>query len=224
MFLSFPKLSKINMLVGGLCGFVALTVTKLPLLSYVVYNTIYNKNIEEEKEEKEIEMDEIDWEKKFPRQEEDYVNAHKLAFSKLENKNNMVFDENFVIESLPFWGDTRLNYNKEKSLFEYYNDRSGSIPYKFLSSLARYYVVKYDCKELYVDIGEELEKSKHMLERYEKKKSKKISEENINKILIKQKIIKFKYMGSIKELNNKQNEKVVNNNKISFAEFKKLKK
>lgn len=227
-FLNIGKYSKINLFVGGLCGVAALTITKLPLFSYIVFNAIYNNENEENMDPEEIELEEIDWESKYPKQDDDYENAHKLAYSKLTERKNMVYDVNFVIENIPFWGDTRLNYNKNQNTFEYYNDRGGSIPYKMLSSLARYYVVEFDCKELYIDMDNELKKSENVLEEFQKKyKNIKLNEEKKNEILIKNKIMKFKYMGSIKEFNSlKEKEKKIEpeSKNISFADFKKLNK
>ena len=83
---------------------------------------------------------------------------------KLDNLMN-----SFVLDNTPL-GNVIMTYNNNKEVFEYYSDNS--IPYRFLESVARKYVITYFCRPLYIDMEEELKES-------EKKRSEKENEEKL---------------------------------------------
>jgi hypothetical protein len=62
-----------------------------------------------------------------------------------------------VIESTPL-GNVMMTWNKERESFIYYADVS--IPYRFLETVARKYVIMNDCPELYIDMDAEIEACK----------------------------------------------------------------
>jgi hypothetical protein len=66
-------------------------------------------------------------------------------FNKLKN--------NFVFEKTPM-GNVIMYYNKDRNSFEYYTDNI--IPYRVLDTVARKYVLTYDCCELYIDMEKEI--------------------------------------------------------------------
>ena len=129
--------------------------------------------------------------------------------------------ENYMVcDELPFYGKTLVVYNQEGNQFHYYNNRGASIPYKMLATLARKFIVEHDCKSLYINISDELEKSKQVYDELNRKlnngetlvlddskennaedvfvkKKTKICAEEANKYLIKENIIKFKYLGKL---------------------------
>lgn len=72
----------------------------------------------------------------------------------------------FVIEKTPI-GNVAMLYNNEKEAFEYYSDNT--IPYRFLETVCRKYIKTYHCKELYIDMQDELKQYEERVE--EKKKS-----------------------------------------------------
>jgi hypothetical protein len=72
----------------------------------------------------------------------------------------------FVMDMTPI-GNVVMYYNTEKETFEYYSDHT--IPYRFLETLCRKYVMTYKCKELYIDMQEQLKEYEEKLERYEEK-------------------------------------------------------
>jgi hypothetical protein len=102
---------------------------------------------------------------------------------------------NFVLDNTPL-GNVIMTYNNNKEVFEYYSDNS--IPYRFLESVARKYVITYFCRPLYVDMEEELKES-------EKKRLEKENEEKLQKEKEKE------------ELNNKA---MIPIKKSVFAKFK----
>ena len=62
-----------------------------------------------------------------------------------------------------------LFYNYEKLAFEYYSDLT--IPYRYLETVSRKYVLTYSYRPLYVDMEEELKEYERKLEEKEKTKS-----------------------------------------------------
>jgi hypothetical protein len=72
----------------------------------------------------------------------------------------------FVMDMTPV-GNVVMYYNTEKETFEYYSDHT--IPYRFLETLCRKYVMTYKCTELYIDMQEQLKEYEEKLERYEEK-------------------------------------------------------
>lgn len=73
----------------------------------------------------------------------------------------------FVMDMTPV-GNVVMYYNTEKETFEYYSDHT--VPYRFLETLCRKYVMTYKCTELYIDMQEQLKEYEVKLERYEEKK------------------------------------------------------
>ena len=58
-------------------------------------------------------------------------------------------------------------YNHDKSAFEYYSD--ATIPYRYLETVARKYVITYNYRPLYVDMEEQLKDYEKKLEEKEEK-------------------------------------------------------
>jgi hypothetical protein len=54
-------------------------------------------------------------------------------------------------------GNIVMKYDREQELFTYYSDKK-DIPYKYLETVARKFVINNDCLELYIDIRDELRK------------------------------------------------------------------
>jgi len=59
----------------------------------------------------------------------------------------------FIIELTPL-GNVLMFYNHDKLAFDYYSD--SAIPYRFLETVARKYVIIYKYRPLYIDMEEEL--------------------------------------------------------------------
>jgi hypothetical protein len=69
------------------------------------------------------------------------------------NKKLDGFINNYIMEYTPL-GNVYMRYNNYKKSFEYFSNNT--IPYRFLESVARKYVMTFWCKPLFVDIEEEL--------------------------------------------------------------------
>ena len=78
-------------------------------------------------------------------------------------------------------GDVLMYYSKLLNSFIYYS-KTKEIQYKYLETVARKYVIKYNCKRLYVDIRKEYEKGvqkyKEMKEKEEHDKKEKLEGES----------------------------------------------
>ena len=70
----------------------------------------------------------------------------------LKHKNN------YVLEYTPL-GNVYMRYNSEKETFEYFSD--STLPYRYLETVARKYVITFFCRPIYIDIEEELKNTKN---------------------------------------------------------------
>ena len=89
---------------------------------------------------------------------------------------------NFIIEYTPL-GNVLLFYNHEKLAFEYYSDLT--IPYRYLETVSRKYVLTYKYRPLYVDMEEELKEYERKLEEKEKTKSETLVNNNKKQVFAK---------------------------------------
>jgi hypothetical protein len=81
------------------------------------------------------------------------------------------FKNKYVIDHTPL-GNVLMFYNHDKLAFEYYSD--STIPYRYLETVARKYVITYQYRPLYIDMEEQLkEYEKKMEEKEEKKRQEK---------------------------------------------------
>ena len=69
----------------------------------------------------------------------------------------------FIMETTPI-GNVLMNYDKKTETFKYYSDYN--VPYRYLETIARKFVITFHCKPLYIDMEEEL---KLFEEKWEKK-------------------------------------------------------
>lgn len=83
--------------------------------------------------------------------------AHKCM---IENKLND-FINNYIIEYTPV-GNVVMRYNNYKKSFEYYSNHS--VPYRYLETIGRKYVMTYKCKSLFIDIDKEVKKANEINE------------------------------------------------------------
>ena len=99
---------------------------------------------------------------KFQKEEEEDKNNKKLTKELIkETSYNKMLEQflkknknNYVIENTPL-GNVAMNFNVEKGSFEYYSDKN--IPYRFLETVARRYVITFQCKPLYICMDKEIQ-------------------------------------------------------------------
>jgi hypothetical protein len=107
-------------------------------------------------------------------------------------------------------GDVLMYYSSKLNSFVYHS-KTKEIPYKYLETVARKYVIEYNCKKLYIDIRKEYEKGLHKYneikekeERGEKGEENKDSNDNKKKQIF----AKFKTYNRKGEVHNKQKDKI----------------
>lgn len=86
------------------------------------------------------------------------------------------FKKRFIIEATPL-GNVLLFYNHDKLAFDYYSD--STIPYRFLETVARKYVLTYNYRPLYIDMEEELKDYEKKLNDIANQNTMKSKDENI---------------------------------------------
>jgi len=108
------------------------------------------KKAQELLEEKKIEEEDIN---KFARE--------FILKERLDNLKNCI-----VMEKTPV-GNAIMFYNNSKTSFEYYSD--STLPYRYLEVIARKYILTYKCKQIFVDMEEEIKEAEKKLEEKKKK-------------------------------------------------------
>lgn len=83
-------------------------------------------------------------------------NFEELAREKSINIRLDKYINNYVLEQTPL-GNVYMRYNNSKKSFEYFSN--STIPYRYLETIGRKYVMTYWCKPLFVDLAEELKKA-----------------------------------------------------------------
>lgn len=78
------------------------------------------------------------------------------------------FKKKFIIEYTPL-GNVLLFYNHDKLAFEYYSDLT--IPYRYLETVVRKYILTYNYRPLYIDMEEELKEYERKIEENDKLKA-----------------------------------------------------
>ena len=214
--------------------------------STLVFSYLLNinfKNINKAKTlEDDSEDDYIEFEEEY-KQELEAVTEWQEEFTEDELKE---LRESTIYIETPN-GNVIMFYDYENEAFHYYSD-SKTHTFKALETVARKYVLDYDCKALYHDMDKELnelkEKAEAEKEESKKKESEKESEkekpdsgswspfasfksyktetkEN-KKPEIKKKINKFKYLGRLEDYNkNNMEEKKQEFIEIDYNSFKK---
>jgi len=86
----------------------------------------------------------------------------------------------YVLEHTPL-GNVYMRYNNSKKSFEYFSNNT--VPYRFLETIGRKYVITYWCKPIFINLDEELEKAKLKAEEESKQKpaSKVLTKPNVFK-------------------------------------------
>lgn len=156
--------------------------------------------------------------------ENNEVKYIKKYIDKYKNLKNIELTEDrlkelklvYIIENTPL-GNVLMYYNNDDETFSYYSDHS--IPYRYLEVCSRRYVITYNCKNIHIDLEEEL-KNKENEKNVENKDN---TDENDNSV--KNSVIsKSDYNNTNDEYNDKHNSNDVNNvdgsKKNVFVNFK----
>jgi hypothetical protein len=168
---------------------------------------------EDEDEDEETKEEEIPYEMKWFDQFDDAEGeGDEIVEEELTEEFVNDLSLNTVTETTPR-GDVLMYYSSKLGSFVYHS-RTKEIPYKYLETVARKYVIEYNCKKLYVDIRKEYEKG---LNKYKESKEKeeqaardvkdgKVDDTKENKK--KQVFANFKTYNRKGEVHNKQKDKI----------------
>ena len=118
-----------------------------------------------------LEQELNDVKEKFVSEEELLLEARNTAINTKLNG----YINNYVLEHTPL-GNIYMRYNNDKKSFEYFSNNT--IPYRYLETVGRKYVMTYWCKPLFVDAEEELKNAEL---RFDEEKKKREEEEKRKK-------------------------------------------
>lgn len=202
------------------------------IVSYVIYkpkedpeNPQYE---EEESNELQALFDDTNYDKKYQK-EFDELEEHKIEDDELAELREKSLEEETPL------GVVKIHYNSEYGGFEWYCNTS-HVPYRFLETVVRKYIIEHNCLQLYVNLKEEIDKSNELVEKAREKLDK--SDNNIDSVFvqkksnnkevldvlaIKNKYLKFKYLGKLKETKKVDTGPIYNMINIDFSTFKTLK-
>ncbi len=206
------------------------------LSSIYVANFVFNSNrwkdllAEEEKE--------IKYEEKYP-------------YEKIPDTEKEICEKNYVFDKTPDLYKSIIvvmKYNKKDEAFWYWNETPSSVRYEFLETVARKYVTRFKCKNIYIDRKttlendkkEEKEKEEKIKKQMEKWKTKKDKNEDVfaklkkpvekrkKKITAPSKANKYVHKGKIDEMSlfqpllNRDKQKKKIKNDVSWGEWFKI--
>lgn len=95
--------------------------------------------------------------KTIPFEDKYLENYENMEDSDLTQEEIEGLSNNYIMEYTPV-GNVIMQYNHKKESFLYYSDNN--IPFRYLEPIGRKYVIVFKCKQLFIDMKEELEKSK----------------------------------------------------------------
>ena len=202
------------------------------IVSYVIYkpkedpeNPQYE---EEESNELQALFDDTNYDKKYQKE------FDELEECKIEDDELAELREKSLEEETPL-GVVKMHYNSEYGGFEWYCDTS-HVPYRFLETVVRKYIIEHNCLQLYVNLKEEIDKSNKLVEKAREKldksdkntdsvfvQKKSNNKELLDVLAIKNKYLKFKYLGKLKKTKKNDSGPIYNMINIDFSTFKHLK-
>ena len=131
------------------------------------------------------------------------------AYQYMLNKKLDGYMNNYVNDMTPL-GNVYMRYNNSKKSFEYYSNNT--IPYRYLEPVGRKFVLTYFCKPLFIDIEDELNKSKLKKEEHDAIKKKEQSEKS------EQPNDKKNVFAKLKSYNNNNNNQTSNSSEMMKME------
>jgi hypothetical protein len=199
------------------------------IAAVILSQVIYEAPKEKQKEDEETHITPVveeEYDKKYL-EELKSMEHREMLDSELKVLKTKVLDEDTPL------GVIKLYYDHEYKGFIWYCDRN-HVPYRFLETVVRKYIIEYDCCNLYVDLHDELDKSSKLSNRAEEKLSTqhpntifvetKDKRAQLLKILaIKNNYLKFKYGGKIEEYKPLVESSTFNIINIDFSTYKQLK-
>ena len=108
--------------------------------------------------------------------EEKYEDKYLEEYNNLQDRS--ISDEKpFFVEEKTPRGIIRMNYDIDSNSFIYFSDTK-DIPYKYLETLARLFVIKNNCKNIYIDYDVEIKNATQLYKEKEKEKEMQLNKKN----------------------------------------------
>ena len=123
----------------------------------------YNSDDDTSDDEDNYKFKEAEERKPLPKYEDKYIDQYKkledveLSKEKLDSLKNSI-----LMETTPL-GNVVMFYDNSRETFTFYSD--STIPYRYLETIGRKYVVMNNCKRIYVDMEEEIKEAKEIVDR-----------------------------------------------------------
>ena len=199
----------IIMWVGVTSGISAYACKQFYLLCVMIWNHIGDEDEDDDENDNDaaVKVPEVAFENRY------FTEYDDLEEKDLTDKFVKDLTLNVIREETPK-GEVLMYYSHEMESFVYYS-KTKEIPYKYLETLARKYVIMYDCKRIYIDIRKEYEKG---LNKYNEMKENKTPEggtggaggegEGGSEKKKKQLFVSFKTYNRKGEVNIKQKDKI----------------
>ena len=156
-------------------------ITGLSLGIFIVGNSLYYrmKTNKDYLYQEDTEQDEIDF----------YKYKYIEEYDRLENIDIINIKSKFIkgefIEEVTPKGTIYMSYDNDNQTFIYYAKSASSIPYNYLDTVARKYVIFYNCKNIYYHMHDEMIKDfnimKDKIENREKENKEKENKEKEDK-------------------------------------------
>jgi hypothetical protein len=153
---------------GVTCGLSAYAFKQFYLLCVMIWKYRGDEDDGDNENDAEVEVPETAFENRY------FTEYDDLEEKDLTDKFVKDLTLNVIREETPK-GEVLMYYSHEMESFIYYS-KTKEIPYKYLETLARKYVIMYDCKRIYIDIRKEYEKG---LNKYKEMKENKTAEGGI---------------------------------------------
>lgn len=168
--------------------FISLSVFVLGFLGSCIFVAVCIVNPLVKKDLPLIEMyDNLEKENKLEMEflETNYDQFQDLSMNDLSETYNNEYFEMKTPKGLVY-----MSYDCDLKLFNYYSNKK-EIPNKYLDCVARNFVIKFDCRSIYIDLNEEMKKI-YELKIKENESDLKKEDKNINKLKNSQVFAKFK--------------------------------
>jgi hypothetical protein len=118
-------------------------------LTYIQFNDLYDDEVDDDQVTQPIVKPKIEYEDKYKSDLLKYSGFLRKNTDNIVPENWTYLTHNILLENTPL-GNVILHYEPNKDSFCYYSDRI--LPYKYIDTVCRKYVLKFNCVPLYFDI------------------------------------------------------------------------
>ena len=118
-------------------------------VTYIQFNHLYEDDVEDDPVTQLVVKPKIEYEDKYKSELLKYSGFLRKNTDNIVPETWTYLTHNILLENTPL-GNVILHYEPNKDSFCYYSDRI--LPYKYIDTVCRKYVIKFNCVPLYFDI------------------------------------------------------------------------